>query len=101
MLGFVYALVTVLAWGTWLAPSQNIVFKNQQIKTFYVAAANLALAALVFLAQGFSGLTWACLLAALCGRADLVGQRVPGLHRHPPAWAWRAPRASGRRSTWG
>ena len=59
MLGILYALVTVLAWGAWLAPSQNIPFKNQQIKTFYVAAANLVLATLVFLIQGFKGLTWA------------------------------------------
>jgi glucose uptake protein len=58
MLGLLYALVTVLAWGTWLAPSQNIVFRNQQIKTFYVAAANLALALVVFLLQGPRGLTW-------------------------------------------
>jgi glucose uptake protein len=49
MLGFIYALITVLAWGTWLAPSQNIPFINQQIKTFYVAIANLALALFVTL----------------------------------------------------
>lgn len=58
MLGIVYAIITVLAWGLWMAPSQNIPFKNQQIKTFYVAAANLALATLVFLFQGLRGLTW-------------------------------------------
>jgi glucose uptake protein len=58
MPGALYALITVLAWGTWLAPSQNVPFKNQQIKTFYVAAANLALATFVFALQGFSGLTW-------------------------------------------
>jgi len=58
MPGALYAIITVLAWGTWLAPSQNVPFKNQQIKTFYVAAANLALATLVFALQGFGGLTW-------------------------------------------
>lgn len=58
MPGVLYALVTVFAWGTWLAPSQNIVFRNQQIKTFYVAAANLLLATVVALLQGFQGLTW-------------------------------------------
>lgn len=58
MLGLLYALVTVLAWGTWLAPSQNVVFRNQQIKTFYVAVANLALALVVLLLQGARGLTW-------------------------------------------
>jgi glucose uptake protein len=58
MLGILYAVVTVLAWGLWMAPSQNIHFKNQQIRTFYVAVANLALATLVFLIQGLRGLTW-------------------------------------------
>ena len=58
MLGILYALITVFAWGTWLAPSQNVTFRSQQIKTFYVAAANLLLAAIVALVQGFQGLTW-------------------------------------------
>ena len=57
MPGILYAAVTIFAWGTWLAPSQNIRFKNQQIRTFYVAAANLALATLVLLIQGGSTLT--------------------------------------------
>lgn len=47
MLGVLSALVTVVAWGTWLAPSQNVAFRNQQIKTFYVSAANLCLAVIV------------------------------------------------------
>ena len=42
-----YALIPVFAWGTWLAPSQNVRFNNQQIKTFYVGVANLGLAFLV------------------------------------------------------
>ena len=67
MLGFLYALVTVLAWGTWMAPSQAIVFKNQQIKTFYVAAANLALAALVLLIQGGGLLNGAAFLLPFAG----------------------------------
>ncbi|HEX9018687.1 MAG TPA: GRP family sugar transporter [Anaerolineaceae bacterium] len=58
MLGMLYAIITVLAWGAWLTPSQNIAFRNQQIRTFYVAAANLVLATLVFLTQGLHGLTW-------------------------------------------
>jgi glucose uptake protein len=58
MLGILYAVITVVAWGVWLAPSQNIQFRNQQIKTFYVAAANLGLAALVLTSQGFKGLSW-------------------------------------------
>lgn len=58
MQGILYAIITVLAWGLWLVPSQNITFKNQQIKTFYVAVANLALASIVYLFQGSRGLTW-------------------------------------------
>jgi glucose uptake protein len=58
MPGLLYALITVLAWGTWLAPSQNVSFRNQQIKTFYVACANLVLSTLVFGLQGAKGLSW-------------------------------------------
>ena len=57
MLGIFYAVITVLAWGTWLAPSQNVPFKNQQIKTFYVAIASLVLAFFVTLPQGFDQIT--------------------------------------------
>jgi glucose uptake protein len=57
MLGIFYAVITVLAWGTWLAPSQNVPFKNQQIKTFYVAIASLVLAFFVTLQQGFDQIT--------------------------------------------
>jgi glucose uptake protein len=51
MTGILAALVTVFAWGTWLAPSQNIPFRSQQIKTLYVAAANLILALIIALLQ--------------------------------------------------
>lgn len=57
MLGLLYAVLTVLAWGTWLAPSQTIPFKNQQIRMFYVASANLALALLISLFHGLGDLT--------------------------------------------
>lgn len=51
MAGILSAVVTVIAWGTWLAPSQNVPFRNQQIKTFYVSSANLVLAILVAIFQ--------------------------------------------------
>jgi glucose uptake protein len=57
-LGYLFAVITVLAWGTWLTPSQNLPFKNQQIKTFYVAAANLLLALVVASLQKPGQLTW-------------------------------------------
>ncbi len=59
MPALLYALVTVLMWGTWLAPAQHLPFKNQQIRTFYVAIANLILATIVAaLVDGFRQLTW-------------------------------------------
>jgi glucose uptake protein len=57
MLGILYALITVVAWGTWLAPSQNVPLKNQQIRMFYVASANLLLAFLISLLHGLKDLT--------------------------------------------
>ncbi|HKY53979.1 MAG TPA: GRP family sugar transporter [Anaerolineales bacterium] len=42
-----YALITLLGWGTWLAPSQKVLFPNQQIKTLYVVLTNLVIAAVV------------------------------------------------------
>ena len=47
-----YALITVFGWGTWLAPSQNVRFPNQQIKTLYVVATNLAIATMVAIWRG-------------------------------------------------
>lgn len=58
MSGIIYAFITVLAWGSWLIPAQGISYKNQQIKTFHVATANLALATLVMLVLGFDQFNW-------------------------------------------
>ncbi|HEY0738787.1 MAG TPA: GRP family sugar transporter [Herpetosiphonaceae bacterium] len=44
-----YALITLVGWGTWLAPSQKVSFPNQQIKTLYVVATNLLIALVVAL----------------------------------------------------
>lgn len=43
------ALLTVLAWGLWLIPSQRVRLGSQQVRTFFVASTNLVLA-LVFAA---------------------------------------------------
>jgi glucose uptake protein len=51
-----YALIPVIAWGAWLAPSHNVRFPNQQVKTLYVTSANLGLALVVLLVQGIGGL---------------------------------------------
>ncbi|MEJ5309940.1 MAG: hypothetical protein WHX52_09215 [Anaerolineae bacterium] len=47
MNSFLFALITVFGWGTWLAPSQKVTFPNQQVKTLYVVAANLGAATVV------------------------------------------------------
>src|SRR6185436_9696667 len=52
MESLVYALITVFGWGTWLAPSQKVIFPNQQIKTLYVVATNLGIATVVALWKG-------------------------------------------------
>ena len=44
-----FALITLFGWGTWLAPSQKVIFPNQQIKTLYVVATNLAIATVVYI----------------------------------------------------
>lgn len=50
-----YAFITLVGWGTWLAPSQKVVFPNQEIKTLYVVVTNLAIAALVAFWRGGIG----------------------------------------------
>lgn len=52
-----YALLTIFAWGLWLIPSQNVKFSGQQVRIFYVAAANLLIAILLTTAQGFDKVT--------------------------------------------
>jgi glucose uptake protein len=56
-MGIVYAFIVVIAWGAWLAPAQTVPFRNQQIKTFYVAAANLVLAGTIAVTQNLQALT--------------------------------------------
>jgi glucose uptake protein len=67
MSGIIFALITVLAWGAWLAPSQNVPFKNQQVKTFYVASANLVLAFIVLMVIGPGQLTLAAFWPSFLG----------------------------------
>ena len=38
MTGIIFAIITVLAWRAWLAPSQKIQFANPQIKTMYLVS---------------------------------------------------------------
>lgn len=72
-----FALVTILAWGTWLLPSHRLAGTSQQVRIFYVAVANLFLSALILVIRGeplgdlrsmaypfAGGLAWS--LGALC-----------------------------------
>jgi glucose uptake protein len=61
------AIITVLAWGTWIAPMQNVQFKSQRVKTFYVACANLILTLTVTLIRGYEALPAAAIGLSFAG----------------------------------
>ena len=54
-LGILYAVITVLAWGTWLAPSEKVQLPNALARAFYIAVGNLVLASIVFVVVGGAG----------------------------------------------
>lgn len=53
----ILAAVTVLAWGTWLAPSERVRLPNPQARGFYVALGNLLLASVALIVTGPGRLT--------------------------------------------
>lgn len=95
-IGFVYAIITVLAWGTWLAPSEKVQLPNALARAFFIAAGNLVLSTIVlFLAGGpgqltsriflypfLGGLIWS--LGALCAFSGIA--RI-GMARAFGVWA--------------
>ena len=54
-LGIMYAVICVMAWGSWLVPSEKVKFPNEQAKTFFVALASVIIAALVVVLRGEMG----------------------------------------------
>jgi glucose uptake protein len=95
-MGLIYAVLTVLTWGTWLIPSQRIPFRSLHVRTFYVGLASLALSFLVVVVRGnlavalqnfwppfLGGLIWAvsgyCAFTAIekIGLARAVGIWTP------------------------
>lgn len=52
MLGILFAMITVVCWGLWLAPVQTVPLKNQNIKTFYVGAVYVVITFIVSIFQG-------------------------------------------------
>lgn len=94
--GIVYALVTVMAWGSWLVPSQGVRFPNEQAKTFYVALASLLIVIPVVFARGEFGqlagiAAWVPVLGGLIWAASaycaFVGCRHIGIAKAFGIWA--------------
>lgn len=94
-MGILYACITVAGWGLWLVPSQNIPFKNQNIKTLYITGTAMVAAFLVALSQnqlvtnpgGFwlpftGGLIWA--VSGLCA---FTGTHKIGMAKAYGIWA--------------
>jgi len=95
MLGLFFAVITVLAWGTWLAPSQSVPIKNQQTRTFYVTLGVLLVAFLVAVAERFAGLTTKSLFLpfvggliwSISGLSAFVGTSRLGMAKAFGIWA--------------
>jgi glucose uptake protein len=95
MTGLLFAAITVLAWGTWLAPSQHVPMKGQQTRTFYVTLAVLGLTIGVAVFKGFAGLTVKTFLLpflggvvwALSGLSAFVGASRLGMAKAFGIWA--------------
>lgn len=91
----IYALIAVLAWGTWIAPSQNVNIKGQQTRTFYVTVAVFILALIASLFVGFEGLNsttfWypfiGGLIWALSGWSAFIGTNNLGMAKAFGIWA--------------
>ncbi|WP_242158954.1 GRP family sugar transporter [Aestuariivivens sediminis] len=91
----VYALVAILAWGTWIAPSQNVKIKNQQTRTLYVTIAVLLLALIASIFVGFDGLNSSTmwypfiggLIWAVSGWSAFVGTKNLGMAKAFGIWA--------------
>jgi len=93
--GVIYAVITVLAWGSWLAPSQNVPMKGQQTRTFYVTIAVLIMALVASIFVGFEGLNavtfWFPFLGGviwtLTGWSAFIGANKLGMAKAFGIWA--------------
>jgi len=94
-IGIIYALITVLAWGTWLAPSQNVPMKGQQTRTFYVTLAAMIMALIASVFVGYEGLNSSTfwfpflggLIWAISGWSAFVGTDRLGMAKAFGIWA--------------
>lgn len=93
--GTIYAVITVLAWGSWLAPSQNVPMKGQQTRTFYVTLAVLIMAIFASFFVGFEGLNAATfwfpfiggVIWTLTGWSAFIGANKLGMAKAFGIWA--------------
>jgi glucose uptake protein len=91
----IWALITVCAWGSWLAPSQAVNFPNQRLKTMYVTLANLILALVVASWKGLHHLDYKVfwlpfvggLIWALSGSCAFAATRRIGIAKAMGLWA--------------
>ena len=94
-MGIIFAVITVLAWGSWLAPSQNVPMKGQHTRTFYVTLAVLLMAIVASFFVGLEGLNattfWFPFLGGviwtLTGWSAFVGASKLGMARAFGIWA--------------
>jgi glucose uptake protein len=61
------AIATVLAWGTWLAPSQGLSLPNPQTRALYVAIGNVIVAAIALAFAGAGRLSAEIFVYPFCG----------------------------------
>ncbi len=95
MEGIIFAIITVLAWGSWIAPSQNVPLKGQQTRTFYVTLAVFIMAVIVSLFVGYEGLNmvtfWFPFLGgviwSLSGWSAFIGTSRIGMAKAFGIWA--------------
>jgi len=93
--GIIYAIITVIAWGAWLAPSQNVEMQGQQTRTFFVTLAVMVTAFIVALFNGISQLnlanSWAPFLGGILWAASawsaFVGSKHLGMAKAFGIWA--------------
>jgi glucose uptake protein len=93
--GILFSVITVVAWGTWLAPSQNVPLKGQQTRTFYVTLSVLLLALVATSMVGFKGLNSATfwfpflggVIWSLSGWSAFVGSSKLGMAKAFGIWA--------------
>jgi glucose uptake protein len=69
-MGIIFALLCVMAWGSWLVPSEKVKFPNEQAKTFFVALTAMVLAVAAVLIRGetgqlASGIAWVPIIGGL------------------------------------